>query len=300
MALQVTANCANGFCSPVGYVYVPAGTFTMGAPLNEPGLHSDRENGQHDVVITRPMFVKETTVTQGEWEAMFGVNPSYFANCGADCPVDRINMFEMFLYANMLSEQEGLTQCYNLVGCEDRVQYLNGGCAPTTRAGLRCTNNVYYCDELPIEQDLACDGYRLATESEWEYFARAGTTTAFLTPDGTYTNWNPTYLDPGMDAVAWYTANSAVSYESGFNCLEPETRLDCAQFPPEISLGTHPVAQKEPNAWGLYDMTGNIWERVWDVKDTYPDPGTTVTDPTGPLVDAIGLDRAMRGGVFNG
>jgi formylglycine-generating enzyme required for sulfatase activity len=102
-----------------------------------------------------------------------------------------------------------------------------------------------------------------------------------------------------MDAIAWYYPNTAVTYETAFNCLNTETRLDCLDFPEDVFLGTHPVAQKLPNNWGLYDMTGNVWERVWDWQTTYPDPGTSVVDPTGPAIDQIGLERAMRGAPFN-
>ena len=93
--------------------------------------------------------------------------------------------------------------------------------------------------------------YRLPTEAEWEYAARAGTSGDRYAED--------------LDAIAWYDEGS-------------DSR-------------SHPVGQKEPNAWGLYDMLGNVIERVQDWYGRYP--GGTVTDPRGPR---FGSDRVIRGG----
>lgn len=92
--------------------------------------------------------------------------------------------------------------------------------------------------------------YRLPTESEWEYAARAGTT-------GDYAG--------NLDSMAWYTSNS--------------------------DGRTHPSGTKQPNAWGLYDMHGNVWEWVQDWYGAYP--SGEVTDPQGPT---SGSGRVIRGG----
>ena len=92
--------------------------------------------------------------------------------------------------------------------------------------------------------------YRLPTEAEWEYAARAGTT-------------EERYGD--LDEIAWYDSNSGGT--------------------------THRVGEKAPNAWGLHDMLGNVWEWVQDWYGSYP--GGSVTDPTGP---GSGSFRVRRGG----
>jgi len=81
--------------------------------------------------------------------------------------------------------------------------------------------------------------YRLPTEAEWEYACRAGTTTAFCSGEIV----SEEGFDPNLDKVGWYDQNSEKK--------------------------THPVAQKQPNAWGLYDMHGNVWEWCQDLNEDY-------------------------------
>jgi len=209
---QQAAGSSTAVCR-AGYVRIAPGTFTMGSPSAEEGRKSDET--QHSVTITRAFCMKTTEVTQGEWQAEAGANPSRFQNCGANCPVENVTWDDAVWYANALSRREGLPACY----------------AGSTFTGLDCR------------------GYRLPTEAEWEYAARAGTTAA------TYGN---------LDSVAWYDQNAG------------ET--------------THPVRQKEPNAWGLYDMLGNVWEWTGDWFGEY---SRAVTDPTGP---ATGHAWVFRGG----
>ena len=215
-----------------GFVLIPAGEFVMGSPPGELGRFDDET--QHRVRLTRSFWMGTTEVTQGEWAALMGNNPSWFANCGDDCPVENVTWFDAVAYANALSRSEGLEECYG----------ANGAFA-----------------------GLDCAGYRLPTEAEWEYAARAGTQTAFHSGNITRT---VCALDPNLDAAGWYCGNSGDT--------------------------THPVAGKQPNAWGLFDVHGNVWEWVQDWYDDYPNDALTI-DPIGP---GGGGDRVRRGGSWSG
>ncbi|MBU6430084.1 MAG: formylglycine-generating enzyme family protein, partial [Cyanobacteria bacterium REEB65] len=110
----------------------------------------------------------------------------------------------------------------------------------------------------------SCVGYRLPTEAEWEYAYRAGTTTAYY--DGV--NNSVCYAagdDPTLDTIAYYYQNDNTT--------------------------TEPVGQKTANSWGLYDMSGNVWQWVWDWYGTYP--SGSITNPTGAT---SGSYRVLRGG----
>jgi formylglycine-generating enzyme required for sulfatase activity len=117
-----------------------------------------------------------------------------------------------------------------------------------------------------LNQREGTDTYRLPTEAEWEYACRAGSTTAFA--NGGITELQCGH-DPNLDAMGWYCGNSGNR--------------------------THPVARKNRNAWGLYDMHGNAWEwcEDWYEKDYPSGHVNDITDPKGP---PSGRDRVCRGG----
>ncbi len=131
------------------FVLVPAGTFVMGSPDTEWGSRSDEQ--QRQVTLTRPFFLAMYEVTQAQWKAVTGSNPSFLYDC-PDCPVESISWREAVTYCNALSEKLGFPPAYAI---RDTVVTLIAG----------------------------SDGLRLPTEAEWEYACRAGTSTVFNTGD---------------------------------------------------------------------------------------------------------------------
>jgi formylglycine-generating enzyme required for sulfatase activity len=131
---------------PEGFVRIEGGTFKMGSPSTEAGRDDD-EDPQHSVTVSS-FYMSKHEVTQAEYEAVMGSNPSYFK--GENLPVEQVSWYEAIEYCNKRSLQEGLTPAYKGTGDN-------------------------------ISCDFEANGYRLPTEAEWEYACRAGTTTPFNT-----------------------------------------------------------------------------------------------------------------------
>jgi formylglycine-generating enzyme required for sulfatase activity len=258
-----------------GFVRIPAGQFTMGNSAGDTegcrsncGWPFDIEK-PHDVVISRDFWMKATEVTRGEWAEVAGAAPaSVFAACGSNCPVENVTWWQMVAYCNLRSNREGLTPCY----------YKDA--AGTQPYDMAAANSRAYPHWV---QGPACQGFRMPTEAEWEYAARAGTTTPnFL---GAASNAN-------IQQAGWIGLNSACSYAG---CEQDNCRSGAGNIPPS---GIHPVGQKLANPWGLYDTAGNVWEFVWDFFGEYHDG--PVTDPTGPVAHAAGFHVARGGSWLNG
>jgi sulfatase modifying factor 1 len=136
-----------------------------------------------------------------------------------------------------------------------------------------------------LEQRVPGLGARYPTEAEWEYACRTGIETATWAGDLRILGRNNA---PLLDAVAWYGGNSGEGFEL-------ESGADSSDWPekqyPQTRAGTRPVAAKEPNPWGLYDMLGNVLEWCEDWFGDY-EKGSII-DPTGPRE---GLLRVYRGG----
>ena len=121
---------------------IPAGTFTMGCTSEQGSDCGSDEKPAHKVEISKDFYLMESEVTQDLYQRVMGTNPSYFK--GSNRPVEQVNWYDAVKFANKLSQQEGLEQCYAISG-----------------------NNVKWSNK-------DCNGWRLPTEAEWEYAARGG------------------------------------------------------------------------------------------------------------------------------
>ncbi|MBK7399957.1 MAG: SUMF1/EgtB/PvdO family nonheme iron enzyme [Myxococcales bacterium] len=216
---------------------------------------------QVTVTLTHDYWMQQTELTQADWVKAGFPNPSgedpYSRDClRPDCPVGNIRWIDAAAYANGLSRSAGLPECYDLRACTG-----------TPGANFACTRVA-----LSVATNYACRGYRIPTEAEWEYAARAGTATAFYTgPIRALPLLTDCADDPNLTPIAWYCFDSGKS--------------------------THPVARKAPNAWGLYDMSGNAAEWVYDWMAGVGYGSGPSTDPDGyRLAPGESKGRVARGG----
>ena len=177
------------------FVLIPAGTFTMGAIDSYPD-----EQPIRTVRISQPFYLGKYEVTQAQWEAVMGYNPSAWRG-QRHLPVEQVSWEDVQEFLRRLNAEEGVAR------------------------------------------------YRVPTEAEWEYAARAGATTPYSFGSDV----------SRLDEYAWYGGNAAHT--------------------------SHPVGQLKPNAWGLHDMHGNVQEWVQDGRRPYQ--VGTVTDPQGPTSGSL-------------
>jgi formylglycine-generating enzyme required for sulfatase activity len=207
--------------APTGLVPIDPGTFAMGsnAPDSAPYFGSSTQRPVHSVTISRPFWMGRHEVTQAEYEALMGFNPSL--EVGASLPVDSVSWDDAQAYCAALTVTEAL-------------------------AG-----------NVPLGYE-----YRLPTEAEWEYACRAGTTTEFNVGAGLYCD----------------QANFDFSYHSNSSCNP---------------IGTVAVGSYAANAWGLFDMHGNV--REWCLDTYAPYTADAVRDP----LATGGTQRVIRGGSWD-
>jgi formylglycine-generating enzyme required for sulfatase activity len=230
-----------------GMVGIAGGTFQMGQPNPDIGGAdaSADEQPAHTVKVSS-FYMDTTEVTQGDYQTLMGVNPSSFTG-DARRPVENVTWFDAVLYCNARSKRDGKDTVYSF----------------TSISGV-AGNGVYDLSGLAV--DTSKHGYRLPTESEWEYACRAGSSTDYY--------WGRSYPPLTTADTAAINANVVWNINS--------------------SNGTQPVATKKPNAWGLYDMSGNVLEWCNDWYGSYS--ASSQTNPAGPMSGAY---RVLRGGAWN-
>jgi formylglycine-generating enzyme required for sulfatase activity len=211
------------------------------------------DEDQVTVVLTHRFEMQQTEMTQAFWRQYVARAPTYLCDAGT-CPVDNVYFTEALAFANALSVAHGLPSCYAL-----------GDCTSTLGSGLDCLSIA-----STAASPYACLGYRLPTEAEWEYAARAGTVTS---------TYNGNTTPPASDLLRCY--DDAV--------LDP-----IADYCQNAGGVEQIVARLEPNAWGLYDMLGNVdeWTDAFFTPFGYgPSP---LKDPylTGPRI--AGDDGGFR------
>ncbi len=250
-------------------VWIAPGTFLQGSPANEPGRRPD-EGPQTAVTLTRGFWLGRTEVTVAQWQSVMGVDlRGQLARARGDDTLYDLGGKKQTVRAFMRWTPDAPPEQY-LANEGDRLPMYFVSWNDAMEFGRRLTEREHAAGRLPA-------GYcfTLPTEAQWEYACRAGTTGATYAESPGAATGGPVPLD----RIAWYNGNSATGYTGrGFG---------------RPSAGPREVGAKLPNAWGLQDMAGNLWE--W-CRDWYgPYPGGAVTDPTGP---AAGTDRVNRGGSF--
>ena len=190
------------FNEAIDMVQIPPGSFTMGSDKN------GDEKPPHTVYI-RSFLMGRTEVTQKQWLDVMGSNPSHFAACGPECPVENISWDNVQQFISKLNQKTG-------------------------------------------------QNYRLPSEAEWEYAARAGTTT----------DWSFGNDESKPGNYAWYGGNSGSK--------------------------TQAVGQKLPNAFGLYDIHGNVWEWIQDCW--HGNYSGAPTDASAWTTGCSDKTRVLRGG----
>ena len=198
-------------------IVIPAGAFLMGSPAEEMGRYS-AEAPQHRVTITQAFALAQTELTQGQWRALMGSNPSHFSDCGDDCPVEQVSWNDAQEYLSRLSKKTGKR-------------------------------------------------YRLPSEAEWEYAARAGTTSPFHTGN----------------CIDGDEANYDGNYDYGF----------CRAMKRLSRQRTLPVASFAANGFALHDMLGNVWE--W-VEDCWQEDYRGAPVDGSARSDSACASRVLRGG----
>ena len=242
--------------TPEGMVLIPSGTYQLGYP----------DYGPNEVALTRSFYIGEYEVTNQAYKTFCDATGrsyprdiktqkgelSYFAN-HPGYPVVNVSWYNAVAYCNYLSVQEGLTPCYT----------VNGELGSHTFDGA---------SDRTVEFNYDANGYRLATEVEWEMAARGG-----------------------LQSKAYPWGDEDPTGRANYGAIDNRGayRSDMIDFGFRHKRGPTPVGSYAPNGYGLYDMAGNVLELCNDWWQDIPPSGR---DPIGAQT---GTFRVLRGGSWD-
>ena len=251
-------------------VFIPKGSFVMGCIERDDNCLGD-EKPSHKETISAPFYMMLSEVTQGMYEQVMGKRPWEDVSCwgsnsssfSADQPVFCVSWFDAIVFANELSIKQGLEPAYSLPP---------GLLAVLAKQSDWKDQNVDpFANTIVV--DLAATGWRLPTEVEWEYAANGKEIQQSNSPEDAASNVDVAfpYLYSGgnqLDVVGWFQSNSKGT--------------------------TNAVCQKQENGFGLCDMSGNVFEWVWDLYEA--DAYQHQHQHHHHHAEDTNIDRVLRGG----
>ena len=239
--LQTSRNCTVTWCSEQQTFY--GGSHVQASPINNlPAGMLEKEmalipaGSIMEITQSRDFWMSRHQITRAQWYAIMKTKPweNHWGVGTNDIAVTHINWFDAIEFANRLSIARGLTPVYSIPHIEGGIPTTNPdnwGNAPTSNSGADFNRWVQ------VQVSAEANGYRLPTSEQWEYAVRAGTRTHFNDGTGGY---SLTEDLAAIALIAWTNANSSNRVQE--------------------------VGQLRPNAWGLHDMHGNVWEWCWDAN----------------------------------
>jgi formylglycine-generating enzyme len=264
MKVKVTASDTPP--APTGMALIPAGNFSMGDAFLE---GDSDENPVHTVTVSA-FYMDKYEVSKALWEEVaiwaaangYDISATSAGGKAANHPASSVTWYDAVKWCNARSQKEGLTPCYTVSG------------------------SVYKTGSNTPDCSFSANGYRLPTEAEWEKAARGGLSGKRFPWGDTISHSQANYFVYALDETTNWDIYD-VSPTQGYH--------------PTYGLGgypyTSPVGSFSPNAYGLFDMAGNVWELCWDFysEDFYN--SSPNHDPEGPPWDS---ERIMRGGSWYG